>query len=116
MERQRKNQTVKIRVTEEEKRVWEELARKTGLSLSELIRERMNKLREPNTFIVKRANERHLKELIRQINLVGNNVNQIARWVNTYKEKAEAGKVTKRLEFIAGFLREVRELAHKMAK
>ena len=37
------------------------------------------------------------KERIRQLARIGSNMNQIARWANTYKKRAEAVEVITRL-------------------
>jgi len=41
-----------------------------------------------------------LKELIKEVHRIGVNLNQIARWVNTYKDKADARVVLDRLSEI----------------
>jgi len=41
-----------------------------------------------------------LKELIKEVHRIGVNLNQIARWVNTYKDKADAKVVLDRLSEI----------------
>ena len=41
-----------------------------------------------------------LKELIKEVHRIGVNLNQIARWVNTYKDKADARVVLDRLRFL----------------
>ncbi len=48
-------------------------------------------------------------ELIRHIGLIGNNINQLARWCNTYKSSIDAHNVCELLEVISGELSAVRE-------
>ena len=72
---------VKIRASEAERAEWHAKARSAGLALSDLVR--------PWT-VAHAAVER---ERTRQIARIGNNLNQLARWANTYKAEAEAVEV-----------------------
>jgi len=89
------NASINIRLSQEEKVAWKEKAVNSGISLSNLIREAMSKTRTWN------VNDRTLvKEQICQIKRIGNNLNQIAKWANTYKSKAEAVEVIEALKAI----------------
>ncbi len=58
---------------------WEELQRlskESDLSMSEIVRDKMQK----KTL----QNKKHAQEIIRSSKQISNNVNQIARWVNTH--------------------------------
>jgi len=48
-------------------------------------------------------------ELIRHIGLIGNNINQLARWCNTQKSNTDAGQVCQLLEVIYNELISVKE-------
>ncbi len=84
--------TISIRLTESEKLDWELKAHAAGLTISQLAREAMGKVRVTN--ISARAIQ---IERTRQIAKIGNNLNQIARWANTYKHAAEAVEVVTHL-------------------
>ena len=83
---------ISIRLTDEEKLDWELKAHAAGLSISQLVREAMGKVR------VTKVGDRSLQvERTRQIAKIGNNLNQIARWANTYKTTAEVVEVVTHL-------------------
>ena len=102
-----KTNHIGIRATDEEKLNWDLIAHACGLKTSQLARDLLNnysiergsdkrsasskveKVRSAS--LVRSAQSR--RELIRQIARIGNNLNQIARWVNTYKGAAEATQV-----------------------
>ena len=54
----------------------------------------LRRLRLEKKFTQEQAAE---KERIRQLARIGSNMNQIARWANTYKKRAEAVEVITRL-------------------
>ena len=76
------------RVTPAKHAVWREKAAAAGVSPSELLREAMARTRTWTASA--RAVER---ERTRQIARVGNNLNQLAHWVNTHRTAAEAVEV-----------------------
>ena len=79
---------VKIRVRESERAEWHEKARRAGLSLSALVRRAIERTQ---TWTVAQTDieRQRVVELAR----IGNNLNQIARWANTHKGRAEAVQV-----------------------
>ena len=79
---------VAARVTPAEHAAWREKAAEAGVSPSALLREAMARTRTWTASA--RAVER---ERTRQIARIGNNLNQLARWVNTHKTVAEAVSV-----------------------
>ncbi len=84
----KKTKIVNIRVTDEEKLNWELLAHACGTNTSGLARYLLNK------YSTSYAEDRQSRqEFIRQVARIGNNLNQIARWVNTYKDAAAATQV-----------------------
>lgn len=96
---------VKIRAREEERAEWHKKARAAGLSLSALVRRAIE--RTQTWTVAHRAVERsRVVELAR----IGNNLNQIARWANTHKERAEAVEVVAHL---VALRREIRSFAHR---
>lgn len=91
---------IKVRVTQGEQTAWQAKAEAAGLSLSELIRRAIVQVR-----IWAPVNIEIERERTRELARIGNNLNQIARWANTYKEAAEA------VEIIVGLLAIQRLLA-----
>lgn len=87
--------SITIRLSQQEKEAWQEKAVRAGIPLSTLMRQAMSKTRTWT------AGDRSLiKEQTRQISRLGNNLNQIAKWVNTYKSTAEAIEVIEALRAI----------------
>ena len=90
--RPRLERSVRIRVSEEDREIWRLLAEESGSPLSALVREAMGRVR-PWTPAMRAAR----RERTRQIAGIGNNLNQIARWANTYKPGADAYEVVRHL-------------------
>ena len=83
---------VKIRASEAERAEWHAKARSVGLSLSDLVRRSIDRVR---TWTV--AHTELERERTRELARIGSNLNQIARWANTHKENAEAVEVVTHL-------------------
>ena len=84
---------------------WELKAHATGLSISQLGREAVAKVK------ITKLQDRNLqKERTRQIAKIGNNLNQIARWANTYKTNAQAAEVITHLLAISSALLALNDL------
>jgi hypothetical protein len=84
--------TIAVRLTDEEKLDWDLKAHAAGLSISQLVREAMNRVRITN------VGDRAIQiERTRQIAKIGNNLNQIARWANTYKSTADTVEIVTHL-------------------
>ncbi len=92
-----RDQWIKLRVSPEEKALFEAKAMAADMTLADLIRHRLLAYRLRQTA----AEREHILQLAR----IGNNINQIARWVNTYKGGLETVQVVSRLEAL---LREIR--------
>ena len=96
---------VKIRAHESERAAWHKKARAAGLSLSALVRRAIE--RTQTWTVAHREVERaRVAELAR----IGNNLNQIARWVNTHKGRAEAVQV---MVHLLALRRELRRFAYR---
>lgn len=89
---------IKIRVSEEEKTLFEAKAAEVGMSLADLIRHRLQAYRVRITALE--------REQLLTLARIGNNINQVARWVNTHKNGLETIQVVMRLDAI---LRELRK-------
>ena len=79
---------VKIRASEAERAEWHAKARSAGLTLSDLLRRSVGRVR---TWTVAHADVE--RERTRELARIGNNLNQIARWANTHGSEAEAVEV-----------------------
>lgn len=89
-----RDKRVNIKVTEKERQRWQALAEEAGLTVADLIRQRMGDTQLVNRDPVRRrASRRTDPLLLAALGRLGNNLNQIARWVNTYKSSAEAVEV-----------------------
>ena len=83
---------VKVRASDAVRAEWHAKARSAGLTLSDLVRRSIGRARTwtvPHTEVE--------RERTREAARIGNNLNQIARWANTYKGAAEAVEVIARL-------------------
>ena len=83
---------VKIRASEAERAEWHAKARSAGLTLSDLVRRSVGRVR---TWTVPHAEME--RERTRELARIGNNLNQIARWANTFASTAEAVEVVAHL-------------------
>ena len=83
---------VKIRASETERAEWHAKARSVGLSLSDLVRRSVGRVR---TWTVAHAELE--RERTRELARIGSNLNQIARWANIHKEDAEVVEVVAHL-------------------
>ena len=100
MERdQQRTVTIKVRVTGAEQAGWQTKAASTGVSLSELVRSAMNRVKTWTPVNVEIERERN-----RELAKIGNNLNQIARWANTYKSAADAIEIVSHLRSIEQIL------------
>ena len=75
---EKKNKLITMKVTDAEKKTWQSLAKSHHLSLSELIRQKLNNTKPKKLHRVKTV----APELLREINAIGNNLNQISRRIN----------------------------------
>lgn len=81
----KKTAWIKIQVTPNEKILLVEKASMLGLSLTDFIRVRTLNYRVRQNPLT--------KEYLFQLARIGSNLNQIAKWANVYKSKAEALEV-----------------------
>ena len=93
--REKRTQNLTIRISPQEKEEWYEKAARSGLTISQLIR---LSIQRTNTWTV--PNQTLIQEQTRQIPRIGNNLNQIAKWANTYKSTAEAVEIIEALYLI----------------
>ena len=72
-----RNQVLRVRFSDDEMEHLQALAENAGMSMSELVRDHLGKVRVRN-----RKDE---KERVAMLNRINANLNMIARWVNTYR-------------------------------
>lgn len=77
-----------IRLSKTEKLAWQEKAILAGIPLAALIRQAMKKATISN-----QLDRSSFQERTCQIRRIGINLNQIAKWANTYKSTAESLEV-----------------------
>ena len=87
--KERRRAWIKMRVTPDEKKLIESKASAQGQTVTDFLRQRALDYRLRQSPLE--------KERIRQLARIGSNMNQIARWANTYKKRAEAVEVITRL-------------------
>ena len=78
----KRDRVIRFRVTPEEKAAIEEKASAQSQTLTDFLRQRALNYRLRTS--------QDEKERVRQLARIGNNLNQLARWANTYKDRAEA--------------------------
>ena len=100
--REKRTLNLTLRISPTEKEQWSEKAALSGLTLSQLIR---LSIERTQTWTV--PNQTMIQEQTRQIARIGNNLNQIAKWANTYKSTAEALEVIEALELIKDDLEQI---------
>ena len=83
---------VKVRATAAERAEWHRKAESVGLSLSDLVRRSVGRVR---TWTVAHAELE--RQRTRELARIGSNLNQIARWANIHKENAEVVEVAAHL-------------------
>jgi hypothetical protein len=94
----KRDKFIHVKLSEEERSEWQKLAQSEGVTLADLIRQRLGAAevgRGPKPR--KRLTQNADPELIRQLARIGNNLNQIAGWVNTHKKNIEAVSVISHL-------------------
>jgi hypothetical protein len=87
-EARKKSVRVKIRLTEEEKNQWQGKAKSAGMTLSRLIRDSFDRV-----YVWSVGDRKLYAERTREIARIGSNINQLARWANTYKTAADAVQI-----------------------
>ena len=78
----KRDRIIRFRVSPEEKAAIVEKASVQSQTLTDFLRQRALNYRLRTS--------QDEKERVRQLARIGNNLNQIARWANTYKDRAEA--------------------------
>jgi hypothetical protein len=100
---EKRDKWLHVKVSEADRTAWQAQAAAVGLTLSDLIRQRMSTDqvgRQPR----RRAPRRADPALLSTLGRVGNNLNQLARWANTHKSGADAVQVLSALVAIETLL------------
>ncbi|WP_407651840.1 plasmid mobilization protein [Bombella saccharophila] len=90
---------LRVRFSDEEWTTLQEQANAAGMTMSALVRDHLGRVSIRN-----REDER--QRLIR-LNRINANLNMIARWVNTYRDKAETIQVISHLIAIQRYIRDL---------
>ncbi|ASV33366.1 hypothetical protein BJP41_04125 [Candidatus Williamhamiltonella defendens] len=98
---EKKNNMLRVRFSDTEWERLQQLSKSAEMSMSELVRNHLNKVRVRN-----RTDE---KKRVAMLNRINANLNMIARWVNTHKEAASAIEVVSHLIAIEQEIREISE-------
>ncbi|WP_291325353.1 MobC family plasmid mobilization relaxosome protein [Desulfovibrio sp. UCD-KL4C] len=78
----KRSEWINLRVTPEEKKNVASKAEARGMSTCDFVRQKLGKPRVRKT--------RREREKLLHIARIGNNLNQLARWANTYKSNADS--------------------------
>lgn len=90
---------LRVRFSDEEWRQIQELADSASMSMSEIVRDHLGKVRVRN-----REDER---KRIAMLNRINANLNMIARWVNTHKSASETVEVVSHLMAIQRTIKDI---------
>ncbi len=82
-----------VKVTPAERAAWKAAAAAAGVTVADLIRQRMGSAPEGRAPKRTRAARRADPRLLQAAGRIGSNLNQIARWCNTHAEGADALQV-----------------------
>lgn len=113
-----RSKLINLRVTADERAAWQALADDAGLSLADLIRQRLDQpvLQPPKSDRIQRVVIEADPALILQLSKIGNNLNQLARAVNTAGlEPEDLTTVLTYLSGVATDLTAIREQAQAEA-
>lgn len=106
---------ITLRLPQNNKLLWQENAYQEGLNLGDWIRKTID---GNHAFVTKRSTPKKADkikyqkadpDLIRGISRIGSNLNQVARWCNTYKQQADVQEVLIQLYSLE---KQVGELRH----
>lgn len=92
-----KDKRINIKVTSAERKEWQSMAKAKNMTVADLIRDALGR-EKVGIAPKRRASRKADPVLIANLARIGNNLNQIARWANTYKSDAEA------VEVVAGLM------------
>lgn len=96
---------LQVRLTREERTELEEKATAAGMSLGDLVRSCIDRAQ-----VVNREDWRRIAFLFSNLT---NNLNQLARWANVHKDRAEALAVVVQLRSLEELARQILELPEK---
>ena len=100
----KRDTTITLRVSQSEKLAWQAKADLVGMTLSNLIRQAISRTKTWTA-----ADKSLVKEQTRQIVRIGNNLNQIAKWANTYKSTAETIEIIQALRLVEQSLSQLKK-------
>ena len=83
------NKWIHLKCTEKEHVICHQIARNKGLTVSNLLRDLLGLKKENIDPKPQRKSRRADPAVILSLARIGNNLNQLARWANTHKAKAD---------------------------
>jgi len=86
----RLDKRIRLRLSEEDYKLVREISDKYGMKTTEFIRQAV---RDGVSGLENSVKLKLISEIKREIRKIGVNINQIARWANTYKADAESWKI-----------------------
>ena len=78
-----KDRTFKFRCTEAELLLWKAKAKALGIPVAKLLADALNGINTKS-----KVEHKVQQKQVAEVAKIGNNLNQVARWVNTYKQGA----------------------------
>ena len=111
----KRDKWVHIKVTEEERDDWKSKSIDAGMPVSDLIRRRMSTTEVGRRVSSVKADKLRKGDpaLVAEVARLGNNLNQVAKWANTYKKSADAVEV---ISYLVAFDRMMKDLLDKVIK
>jgi len=108
-----KSKWMNVRMTPDEWAAVKKKADESGVVMSDFVRASVLARvgvasAKENKKDYRKKNEKKCQKVAAQIARVGNNLNQVARWVNTYKSEADAARV---IVFFSAALNELKKIS-----
>jgi len=113
MKREERSKILGVRLSPGEWAAVKKQADELGLSVSDFVRVRILVGVKENKKEYRKKNKKGCREVAAQIARVGNNLNQVAKWVNTYKSEADAARV---IVFFSAALTKLEEIRAMMGE
>ena len=113
MKREERSKILGVRLSPGEWAAVKKQADELGLSVSDFVRVRILVGVKENKKEYRKKNKKECWEVAAQIARVGNNLNQVAKWVNTYKSEADAARV---IVFFSAALTKLEEIRAMMGE
>jgi hypothetical protein len=107
MKREERSKILGVRLSLGEWAAVKKQADELGFSVSDFVRVRILVGTKEDKKEHRGRNKKEYREVAEQVARVGNNLNQLAKWVNTYKSEADAARV---IVFFSAALTELKRI------